>query len=218
VTTGPRPDPPSRSCKVVVTGLAGTAQWTNVLWLYLTGSGEITHTTLIALANGIYGQWGGTILDAMSTSATISRVQVVLWDGGEEFSAYSTSASAAGNVGGTMAPANVAACISWPISFHYRGGHPRTYIAGVPNSAIATSQRFDATWRASLETKARAFHTAVEALTPGGGIATVEHGIMSFVTDKEWRTPPVFRRITGDAQVDSRIDTQRRRLGPDLSA
>jgi len=36
------------------------------------------------------------------------------------------------------------------------------------------------------------------------------------VLRKAWRTPPVFRDfVPGGATVDSRIDTQRRRLGPD---
>jgi hypothetical protein len=39
---------------------------------------------------------------------------------------------------------------------------------------------------------------------------------VSFQLHKDWRDPPVFRDYTpGAAVVDSRIDTQRRRVGPD---
>jgi hypothetical protein len=69
-----------------------------------------------------------------------------------------------------------------------------------------------------LNSRANAFHAEVEGYGPiGGGIDTVEHGIISFQADNAWRTPPIFRRIIS-GRVDSRIDTQRRRLGRDRVA
>lgn len=187
------------------------------MWLYATGSGEIVHSDLILLADGLYGIYNETLLTVTSTANVLERVQVVLWFGGEEFTAFSTELGTTGDIGGLLTPAQVAACISWPLAFHYRGGHPRTYLAGLPASAYGSNTTWDVDWRNDAETAARSFHMAVETLGPIGGMETIEHGVVSFVLDGAWRTPPVFRRIQTDAHVDSRIDTQRRRLGADRS-
>jgi hypothetical protein len=68
----------------------------------------------------------------------------------------------------------------------------------------------------SIETGANVFHDTIESHIPiGDGIASLEHGVVSFVNDGAWRTPPLFRRFLVGAHVDSRVDTMRRRLGPD---
>lgn len=214
---GARPDPPNRSVKLTFTGYVGPQTWSNVMWLFLTGSGEIDHSTLIELANDCYGVYSEEFCPVMSNGGGLDRAQVVLWFDGEEFSAFSTAVSVPGSIGGTCLPANVAMCISWPLAQHYRGGHPRTYLAAMPTSYLANTSHWLGDAHSEVQDAARAFHTSIEGLGPYDGIATVQHGIVSFVLDKEWRDPPVFRRIQEDATVDGRIDTQRRRLGRDIS-
>lgn len=186
------------------------------MWLFLTGSGTITESTLHTLADDVYGAYTDAFSPHLSVASTTDLVELLLYAADEDLSANSTPDSVVGGVSGLMLPANVSLGISWPIAAHYRGGHPRTYLCGIPASAMLNSRQWDPDVRAAFASAAGAFHTALEALTPGGGITTVEHGIISFVNAGAWRTPPVFRRIRDGAVVDSRIDTQRRRLGPDV--
>lgn len=186
------------------------------MWLFLTGSGLIAHSVLINLADQLFGAFSTTLRLNMSTSATLDLVQVVLWDSGDEFSALSSHVSVPGETSGLMLPASCTACVSWPLSEHYRGGHPRTYIAGIPASAMVDEKLFSVGYANGVTTTARSFHTTVEALAPGTGISSVEHGVISFQHAGAWRTPPIFRRIQSDAFCDRRLDTQRRRLGADL--
>jgi hypothetical protein len=202
----------------VFNGTLGDAAWANVMWLFLTGSGEITHGDLSDLADGCFTAYGDNLMPLVSDSSLLTSCQIVLYETGDVFDATSVGAIAgAGTTGDTM-PANVAACISWHIASHYRGGHPRSYLAGIGIASLSSPTTLSGSFLAAANSAAPAFHSDLEALGPiGSGITTVEHGIVSFVVDNDWRSPPVFRRIT-DGVVDSRVDSQRRRLGRDRPA
>jgi len=216
VPEGLRPDPPSRCCRLVFSGHYGGAPWANVMWLYLTGSGEITSADLDDLADGCYQQYRDYLLINQHEFSELQDTKVTLYSDGDAFNGNKSSSDTGSASRGDPLPSNVALCISWRIAPSYRGGHPRTYISGIPEGGTASVNSFEATYLTSWIARAEQFHVNVESLGPiGDGIETVEHGIVSFVRDGEWRTPPVFYRINGWA-VDGRIDTQRRRLGPDF--
>jgi len=48
--SGPRPDPPFRSIKLVFNGHLSDRTWANVMWLHANGDGVITVSDLEALA------------------------------------------------------------------------------------------------------------------------------------------------------------------------
>lgn len=186
------------------------------MWLFLTGSGEITNADLQSLADGSSDAYAGNLMPLVNPQSTLLATQVILWFDGDVFDAFSPSV-----VDGTFTvasdwPASTSACISWKIPSHYRGGHPRTYLCGLGNEHGAPDgQSLSSAFQSAATAAAQSFHDELEGLGPiGGGITTVEHGIVSFVDNNAWRTPPIFRRIT-QAVVDSRVDSQRRRLGPD---
>lgn len=212
--TGPRPDPPTRTCKVVFAGSYGEAVWNNVMWLFLTGSGEITSSDVQALSDAMSSAYGNAFQAVTNELWLFEQTQVTLYGPGDDTVDGYSASGVAGLHTGDSTPANIAVCISWRIAPHYRGGHPRTYLCGVPND-ITGATSFAGSYLVEVQNAAGSFHNDVEDTGPiGDSIETVEHGVVSFVTDKEWRTPPIFRRIFS-VGVDSRIDTQRRRLGPD---
>lgn len=213
---GRRPDPPNRTIRAAFSGAFGNLPWSNIMWFYATGSGEISSETLVTLANDLFGVYAGAFQSPLSNSWVFDLVELVLQADPEPLVANSDHVSVQGSNSGVYLPASCAACISWPIAAHYKGGHPRTYLTGIPQSALATAANFSGAWRSDLSDRASQFHTECEALGPYDGIASLEHGVVSFVRDKLWRTPPVFYRIRSGAYVDGRVDTQRRRLGPDL--
>lgn len=186
------------------------------MWLYLTGSGEITVSELNALAAAAYAPYKNRLMTALATTCELQKAQVFLYSAGDVLEGTHGEITAGGTTSSYNVPASVSACISWQIAPSYRGGHPRTYLAGIPSSGIASVNSFTSTYLTGLDSRATDFHNELESITGiSSGISTVEHGVMSFVRNNDWRTPPVFYRISGHT-VDVRIDTQRRRLGRDL--
>ena len=215
--TGPRPEPPTRFCKLVYQGTWQDAVWANVMWLFLTGSGVITVPELNDLANECSDAYATRFLPHLNNSVVLNSTKVVLYaGGGDVFEGVASVGGTGGDTGSSM-PANVATCITWQIAPHYRGGHPRTYLPGTPFPARNTMTKWTSSWITSITSAANSFHSDLEAISGvSSGITQVEHGVASFVRSNAWRTPPVFYRIASGT-VDSRIDTQRRRVGRDTA-
>src|SRR3954468_10681536 len=106
-----------------------------------------------------------------------------------------------------LIPQSAAACVTWKISRHYRGGHPRTYIGPLGAGVIDTPTSLAPAYITSLQASANAFLSAITAGTTGGKT-------MPLVAVPRWRDKqelhlPELSDIT-TAVVDARIDTMRR--------
>jgi hypothetical protein len=214
VPSGPRPDPPTRSVRLAYAGTYGTAPWANILWCRATGTGEISQDTLNDFVDAAADAFSDNMLANLSTLLTLTSISAILYSSDDENLHGTASASLGGSVSGNPMPAQVSIGITWSIAVSYRGGHPRTYLCGVPYAAMDGLTTISSSVAGAIASDAAAWHTDLEAFSGTNWTAT-EHGVMSFVRDDAWRTPPVFYRITG-ARVDARLDTQRRRLGRDL--
>lgn len=131
----------------------------------------------------------------------------------------SASGSNAGNGGNAYTPANVALCASWRISRHYRGGHPRTYIGGLVPTNVLNPNSWTATAVSSAQTSMLGFLNDVNTSDYAGvsGRLVCVHrykGKDPATGEPNVLRPPLVDLIT-DVSVDTRIDSQRRRLGPD---
>ena len=120
--------------------------------------------------------------------------------------------SGSGGISSANMPQSVAACITWKIPRHYRGGHPRTYIGPLAVTALETPTSFTTSFITSLTTKANAFLTAINGATVDGRaqrLVCVHRQIdgLKILT-------PITSEIAGGS-CDTRLDTMRRRLGPD---
>lgn len=213
--SGPRPSPPSRTAKVVFSGHQGATPWANVMWFYMTGSGEISNDDLENMCDYLASTYAGTLLSVLVPTCTLDTTQAIAYIDGGPFDFTFTSTYEGASTETIQLPAQVAACVGWQIAAHYRGGKPRTYLAGVPVTARETPTTWDLGFMSDVVDAATAFHTGSEAFGGSGGISALEHGVVSFQTAGDWRDPPIFRRING-ATFDGRIDTQRRRLGRDV--
>jgi hypothetical protein len=154
-------------------------------------------------------------MPSLSTQLVLGNV--VATDLGSEtgFQGTAVGSTAGGNAVGSGFPANVALCISWAIANRYRGGHPRTYLAGL-RTDIANNVR---TWTGAAVTawqgRATDFQADVNTLAIGGQPVRIGH--VARVRSKEPLSPPQFI-IWFAPRVDVRIDSMRSRLGPDVSA
>ena len=153
-----------------------------------------------------------TLLTWQSHDGSLGRV-----DSQDLTSELGVQSSVAGSdLGGQFSPAlpaNVAACITWVIARHYRGGHPRTYISMVPTNSTSDTQSFSTTQANNLKTAATNFIDQVQSISIGGGtpLALVALHRTRFKAPAD----PVLVDIITAAAVDTRIDSQRRRLGKD---
>jgi hypothetical protein len=118
-----------------------------------------------------------------------------------------------GTHGGTVLPANVAQCISWQHGRHYRGGHPRTYFTGLVSTDMLNPNTFSSAAVSAWQSAGSAFLAAVNAIT-GVGPGACTLSVVHYRKNGALLTSPLVDAITG-CVVDSRIDTQRRRLGRD---
>lgn len=101
-------------------------------------------------------------------------------------------------------PTNAAMCVSWHQAQRYKGGHPRTYLGGIPENNSEDGRHFSVP---SLNAFRGAFAT-LGFINPTGA----EMVLVRRTVNKVLLAQPQVHRITGN-HINARIDSQRRRLG-----
>lgn len=213
---GPRPRPPVRSIRVAHTGDISGLPWAAIQWIHADGASDITGADLNALATFVGNSYGSNIISHMDSATRLTHTHVSLYSADLDLLEGDAAFSLAGSVVGLQCPAQVCIGISWHVTVGYRGGHPRTYVPGVPISMLSAANTVGGTFASSLAAGATTYLSNVNGYTTGAFSDGIHLGTMSFVRARAWRTPPVFLRFIS-ATVDERLDTQRRRLGPDIS-
>jgi hypothetical protein len=116
-----------------------------------------------------------------------------------------------GTHSGGLIGANTACCISWHIHRRYRGGHPRTYVGGIPLSALNSEREFTVAYTNLASSAAETYLTAVPGL-PSGAYGSLTPVNLSYFFEKAIRGVPVTDPILFPT-TNTRIDSQRRRTG-----
>lgn len=84
--------------------------------------------------------------------------------------AFAFDATGAGAGGASQQSTSArAAVISWPINARYRGGHPRTYIAGISDDNNLDGRLFTTAAVTAVQALADALKTGVDGLVMSGG-------------------------------------------------
>jgi hypothetical protein len=166
---------------------------------------------LQAMANAVRAAWVTNVLPLQASTLTLTDVQVV-----DLSSNTGNEATASGSSNGTAVasslPANVAVTWSWRIGTRYRGGHPRTYIGGIPTNAATNANTILASSVTAHLNAATAIRAAINGVNVGGNPAA--HSVVHYVRGGVRLGVPETSFTTG-VSVDSRFDSQRRRLGRD---
>jgi hypothetical protein len=123
----------------------------------------------------------------------------------------SATGSWAGGHTESVLPASSALLCEWNVPVRYRGGHPRTYLAGLTQDRLANNQEISGGAQTTFETDFAAFVSAVEARSESG---TALHSFV-LVRINHDPTPPtlVGTYEISNKGVQQRVCTQRRRLG-----
>jgi hypothetical protein len=199
--------------RVVVSAQASGVNVVNVLHVANNISSRRSYTPagIVSLTSALAGLWSTHLQPHISAgwgNATITCTDLT-----DALGPAATQAIAgSGGSAGTAAPNSVAACITWRIARHYRGGHPRTYIGPINNTAINNPTTLQGTYVTALQNAANAFRAAVA----GVSVETYPQTLVCVhrVRNGANIVPPDVDEITSGS-VDTRIDSMRRRLGKD---
>lgn len=188
----------------------GSAKIVNVVHVRWNNAGaSLTTAQLQTMLDGIANAWKTNMLPPLTTSLSMNSV-----DGRDLSSTTSPVATSvvtgAGAQSGGSDAANLACCVSWRIPRHYRGGHPRSYLGGIPTAARVSNQQFTGTFVGTIASAANAFIAAVHAIS----IASVNCDLVCvhYYSGRTLLAVPLVD-VVSTASVNTRVDTQRRRLG-----
>ena len=202
--------------RVAALGLYPPARWANVFHLLIDRVGDATPAEVDEILDNFNTAWENSFLLVQSSNVQYLGCEAVYYGaaGPSRFQADGVGTGVTDT--GVALPAQVAVGISWRIINSYRGGHPRSYICGAQSSMLDDVTRLNETAQEAWLLAASTFRGDINGMTPPGDVIDITLGTVSYVVDGEWRTPPVFRPYIGES-VDHRVDTQRRRLGPDVA-
>lgn len=197
--------------KVIIKQAYGNVNVFNILHVAGPIAASWTAGGLQGLATSIRAAWVTNVLPLQASQLTLTDVQCVDLSSevGEEGVA---TGSNTGGIATAGLPANVAVCWSWKIARRYRGGHPRTYIAGVHSSQANGPNTLLTGAQTSHLAAANAMRTAINAIPVIGSTARLV--CVHYRRNKVILPAPLISDVLG-ASVDNRLDSQRRRLGRD---
>lgn len=195
--------------RIALEGNNGTTPWANILHCLYDG-GPPTTADLNTWCAAISSEWSAHTRAQQTSQAHLTSVVAV-----DLSSSTGAGGSWSGSIAGSdatgAAPANVAAVIKASIARRYRGGHPRTYFAGLPNSALADQAHLGATYMTSLLTAWNQLMTAI-TLPTYTSFDPQSMVCVSYRSGGAPRATPLVELITGFS-VESQFGSQRRRIG-----
>ena len=195
--------------RVAVKGVNHDEPWTNVFHVNIGPGLNLDAAAVNDFAGDFLSAFTTSFYPIMSQQAgarecVVTQLQDILAPSG------TATDAGAGAVSGAIAPLSVSKLLRWSIARRYRGGHPRTYLAGVPQADVDVDGRLlVAAALTGTQTAAAAFLTAVNAITVGGGNAAL--AVVHYYRNNALLTVPLVDDVTA-VQAQRPIATQRRRL------
>jgi hypothetical protein len=212
----PRPNPPRDVAHLVVHGSQSGVPWANTFWVRNGNLQTPTVSNFAAIVDAVRSYWVSAFIEHIGTGATVEGCDGLYYGATGLELGVNEPHTDTGSMSGSVLPSQVSCGISWTVQAAYKGGHPRTYLPPPSQNALLSTRLFNPSFQAAVAGAANQFLANINVLK-AGELDDLHLGTVSFVHQKQWRTPPVFRDfVPGRATVDQRIDTQRRRLGRDI--
>lgn len=210
---GPKPPLPGLlKAQMLIQGVIGsqTINAANVLHTLCATPGPYTPAQLTTYATSFYNAFNTRFAQYMSTSYHYNGCVVTALDGTGVQGLYSHTA--AGTDAGTVLSPGQTVAITWKANIAWRGGRPRTYLAGITNAFTVNpgGSGLNSSRTSALATSAIGFIGDINALTIASGATTL--GFPSYYSKYQFRPTPIFYFFT-TAVVHDRLDSQRRRNG-----
>jgi len=210
--TGPRPAPPAGTARVAISGTTLGHSWVNVFYLQLTHTSAVTVNDLQTIADGISTAWAAHS-GSFDTECVLTGVDVTFIPTSGTELRYVGSYSHAGTSTVTaLKDVSANFVVDYVISDYYRGGHPRSYLSGVPVDATTDGANLTSAYQSGIVTNWNAIRNAINALT-STNITGTQMGTVRFSSGHSWLTPPRFVPFTS-VKIGKRgkIGSQRRRI------
>lgn len=209
----PLPNAP-QALRAKYSGTYNQTDWVNVFYLSYAGTTP-TQADLDTLATGLRAAWLASLAPLIVSSCSLTYTEVL--DVSRNPGAIGANNTVAVGVGSAPGfPAQVSMCISKKVARRYRGGHPRLYMPGVPSGHSTDGRTLIAAIVTLANTNAKAWRTAINALTTASTGAVALANVSYYYTPtpgggSQLRPTPIVEPIS-DCVVNARVDTQRRRL------
>jgi hypothetical protein len=186
-------------------------------------NGPPTVAQLTSWSSTLATAWGTNIAAAMPAASSLTRITMT--DLSSVLGAvYDETVSVPGTGGGTALPANVCMVFDFKIARRYRGGKPRSYLSGLPESILADPQTWVGSQLTAYTNAWQAFINAVisgvpSALSPSAHINVSYYFGFTVVTNPvtgrarnvpKLRTTPLSDVVIG-IKGNPRVGSQRRR-------
>jgi hypothetical protein len=205
-----RPVPNVVRC--IVHSAVQTVNQVNVFHVAVDPGSGISQGEVTTIATGVRNAFKNNYRPQLSNELTLKEVFAL--DLSTDLGAQATvSGSDTGAIASAAMSANIAMCVTWTIQRHYKGGHPRTYLGGVPGQWANSNTGWSPAAVTAINGATTAFLAAVNAIVPSSG-RTATLVAVHRVRNGAVLTNPLVSNITGGF-IDTRIDSQRRRLGRD---
>lgn len=194
--------------------------WLNVLhWEY--SGGPPTQANLLELCNDCMTIWDTRFSSAAHPTCILAAVRAIDLSSPDAPQGVSDAVSKAGDSVFGPLPVQIAVVASWVVNYRWRGGHFRTYFPFGHTNAVQNGNSWTDVALNQFRTSISGFMSDMNSMTAGSLSGKL-------VGVRRWRTevkgqppveidPPLVLPFTG-VVVDSRLDSQRRRLGRDVSA
>jgi hypothetical protein len=202
------PDVP-KVFRVSINGTIGGVAYANVIHCHYQ-TGTAVQTDAQAVADGVRNAFKNNILTQLAPSFILGST--VAQDLTSQTSPVAIAAgSDVGGAAGTPYPNNIAMCVSLKTFRRYKGGKGRMYLGGMLAGNQADPAHWAGAFITTMTTKFGLFYTAVNAIT-STNISSNHMAIVHYVQNKVHLSSPLVDDVQSYS-IDSRIDTQRRRLG-----
>jgi len=198
---------PVGSAKIAVSGLYGPATWANVMYVDVDAAGHTPGDVIancVTYAHNLY--LNGIQLARLSPRWSTQLTTVTYRDATDSIVRVRVADVQAGTASGGDQDAQVAYLLNWSTGDIRRGGKPRQYVPGVPDSAMADSARLDSSLVTAID--GHLITWLPSGLTLTTPMQLVE---MSFTNGGADRAEAVSFPIIG-ASVNPVVATQRRRV------
>lgn len=195
----------------------GPSTGLNVYWLAWdeTEAESVDISDLDTLGAALDDIWLTRFSPILSEQLEMTEVRIVLYRASGEIAASYVFASGGAESGGA-ASAQVSIVANWIVNAYYRGGHPKSFLFGIPTAWLADERTVAGADAVSIATHLNNFRTDLEALTTTHLTTSPSMIVPSFRSGKTWRDTALQRHVVG-VNVQERICTQRRRLGRPIS-
>jgi hypothetical protein len=164
-----------------------------------------TAAELLTFAESLLSTW--TTNFAPLTQVLNQLTSVEVWDWGSATGATAiTVTPSPGTQTSPPAGAQVAVLVNWPENYRYRGGHPRTFLPGVPTAFMYQNQFILDSYVAEYQGAAAAFQEAINGYRLGAGTLT------QVAYHQRIKGVAPFTTPLGNPLVSDRLATIRRRV------